>query len=351
MIGSLLLNLTSFASGFAINFWTLLIPRMGYALASAATESIFTRLIALYFPPGSRGYASGIYFISIYIGAAAASLTIDLARAVGWRFTFIGIGALGMLTSIVIGLFWPEYEFTEDDRDAIEKSRTQQLFKEFWELLKSNKTLNITTLAIAVRYSAGFSRGFFEAIYFTEQFPSQKVEYSFLVFGAITIAFTGPLIGGYISDRKEHTNPKWRPIICSITSFAAVPLYLTMYTTSSFTLAMVCLYFVYIIGETYISVANAMTLNVSPLPMRAFVSGWVGTTSCYMGAVVTALVGVFGSSHDALRLVLIFVVCGGVLLTGVIFLPAIRTYPRDLDAVNKSRSEEKNELLSQTPSD
>jgi MFS family permease len=275
LICSVLLNLTSLASGFAVNFWTLLIPRLMYALASAALESIFTRLIGLYFPPGSRGYAQGIYFISIYVGSALSSLTLVTSAGIGWRFTYIGFGAVGVVASIVIGVFWPEYEFNEADRAAIENSRKQQLFKEFKTLLCTNKTLNITVLAFAVRYSAGFSRGFFEAIYFTKQFPDQESTYSFIVFGAILAAPLGPVLGGYFSDVKEQINPKWRPYICryclaSITSFAAIPLYLAMYTTSSFTVAMICLSFVYIIGETYISVGSAMMLNVSPMPIRAF---------------------------------------------------------------------------------
>lgn len=213
-MASVLLNLTCLVSGFAVNFWTLLIPRMGYALASAATESVFTRLLALYFPPGSRGYASGIFFISIYIGASLSSLTIEISSAIGWRLTYIAVGSLGVLTSIIIGLLWHEYEFTEADHAAIERAKDQKLLKEFWALLKTNKTLNITTVGFALRYSSGFTRGFFEAIYFTKEFPHNEVDYSFLVFGAIIVASTGPLLGGYISDRKERTSPKWRPLIC-----------------------------------------------------------------------------------------------------------------------------------------
>mmetsp|Transcript_32092 Transcript_32092/g.55366 ORF Transcript_32092/g.55366 Transcript_32092/m.55366 type:complete len:324 (+) Transcript_32092:256-1227(+) len=296
IIWSVLLNLTAVASGFAVNFWTLLIPRMVYAVCSAGIESIFLRLIGLYFPPSSRGYAAGIFFIAVYVGAAMSSLTLALSSAIGWRLTYIGVGAAGILNTIVVGIFWPEYQFTEDDRRAIENAKNHKVVRELWELIKSNKTLNLATMGTAIRYSAGFTRGFFDALYFTKQFSSQEVEYSLLAFAATALSVVGPLTGGYISDRKERASPKWRPIISSVTNFIAVPLYLTAYTTTNFALAMSCIFLAGMIGEAYISVSSAMTLNVSPPHMRALVAGWIGTVSYLLGAAITGLVGLFGEN-------------------------------------------------------
>mmetsp|Transcript_17699 Transcript_17699/g.31898 ORF Transcript_17699/g.31898 Transcript_17699/m.31898 type:complete len:266 (+) Transcript_17699:7098-7895(+) len=261
----------SIASGFAVNFWMLLIPRVVCAMTSVGSSSISWRLIGLFFPPDSRGWASGIFILSIFIGNALTFLTLPLLNLIGWRLIYIAFGASGTAISLLIGLvLWREYEFTEIEEEDMLKSNSQSASKDFFMLLRTNKTLMLTTLAFSMRAAGGFAKSLYEPLYFAERFPSYTLDYCFISFGATTFSAFGPPVGGYISDLKERTNPKWRPFLCCVSSIVAIPLYAVVYTTSSFPLAMALLYIASFIGGSFMSISGAITLNVSPSHMKAF---------------------------------------------------------------------------------
>mmetsp|Transcript_17686 Transcript_17686/g.31802 ORF Transcript_17686/g.31802 Transcript_17686/m.31802 type:complete len:470 (+) Transcript_17686:4626-6035(+) len=346
------LNFANLANGFAVNFWTLLVPRVVCAFCSVGSDSIFIRMIALYFPPGQRGYATGFYLFSNYIGNSLIFLLRPVLGAIGWRHTYFLLGGTGLVFSLVIGLFlWTEYEFMEEDYEAATRLKENKLCADFWHLLRTNRTLSLTMVAFSMRTAAGYVRSFFDTIYFNAQFPSKKDDYSYITFGATIFTASGPVIGGYLSDCAEKYSKKWRPFLCSLASFLAVGLYVLMYNTENFPVAMVCVYLTNFFGSFYRAVVGAMNLNTSPSHMRAFVSGWVNSIALTLSALTLALVGVFAESHEVLRDVYVYYINAGVLLASVIFLIEMWTYPRDLLLMtSRKNSEITHELLSEEQS-
>mmetsp|Transcript_17701 Transcript_17701/g.31915 ORF Transcript_17701/g.31915 Transcript_17701/m.31915 type:complete len:437 (+) Transcript_17701:151-1461(+) len=348
VIGSVLFNATTIATGFASSFAMLLLPRFGTALFSVALEAMFTRLVSLFFPPNSRGAAYGVYMLSVYLGAGLSFLTPPFIEALGWRATFILLGTLGILVALVVGLlFWEEYKFTEEDFADAEKLKHQKLLSEFRTLLKTNRTLSLTTVALAMMIVAYNTRQVFDPTYFIHQFPANKTEYNYLAFGYVVLSPLGPLLGGLFTDLKENSNPRWRPIVCSVTSLAAVPLLFTIYMTESFPLMTSLIYMTSMYGDTFMSVGPAMIQNICPTHMRAFVAGWVLCIANIISAGGAALIGVIGSSHEALRTCLMIVVCGCLTASACIFATTVYTYPKDLHLNSCANTEISNQLLSE----
>lgn len=78
------------------NMWHLLCSRLGLAVAESVASPVSYALIAAYFPSRERGGANGIYACGVYIGGGLASLSIVMARQLGWRMTCVVVGALGV---------------------------------------------------------------------------------------------------------------------------------------------------------------------------------------------------------------------------------------------------------------
>eukprot|EP00359_Climacostomum_virens_P009797 CAMPEP_0204901610 /NCGR_PEP_ID=MMETSP1397-20131031/3176_1 /ASSEMBLY_ACC=CAM_ASM_000891 /TAXON_ID=49980 /ORGANISM="Climacostomum Climacostomum virens, Strain Stock W-24" /LENGTH=483 /DNA_ID=CAMNT_0052069989 /DNA_START=2028 /DNA_END=3479 /DNA_ORIENTATION=- len=346
-ISSVLLNLMSVASGFAIDFWTLLIPRLVCAVTSCAIFAISVRLIGQYFLPESRGKAIAMLTLSLYIGKAFSYLTFYFVDSFGWRGTYIGFGIFGTGVSLLVGLtLWREYIYTEEEAQVIENASNNYVLREFWALVKSNKTLTLTTIAFSLRSSAATVKAIYENIYFAREFPSKKVEYAFNNFGATIFTILGPFTGGYISDLKERTNLKWRPFLSCLASLVVVPLYAVLFTTSNFELAMVLIYLTNFFTGFLIAVAGALMLNISPTHMRAFVNGVLQTITRLFTASVIAITGSTQNSFEDLRISMLCWEVVGVAVSGLIFLVTIATYPHDYYVVTRANSEISHELLS-----
>ena len=142
------------------------------------------------------------------------------------------------------------------------------LSRDLRDLCKS-RTLVLTLAALFFRYLAGFGRGFFEGLYFAAAFPSDKVAFTVLYFIFLILAPLSLYVGGWFSDKKEATQPVWRPLICAVTNLAALPFLALMYLAPEFWLAMTSLFLVYFFGETYLSVSFAMMINVTTPHIRA----------------------------------------------------------------------------------
>lgn len=61
-------------------------------------------LIAQSFPLSSRSRANGIYSFGIYVGGGAASLSILLAKHIGWRHTCLAYGLVSMGVGLLYGM-------------------------------------------------------------------------------------------------------------------------------------------------------------------------------------------------------------------------------------------------------
>ena len=266
VINAIGISISTALNAIATEFWGILYPRCLLAIFSAGIDPASLKLISLNFTPETRGIAYGFYLATVYVGSALASLTLLLSVGIGWQLTFLISGSVGLIIAIN-GIFTISNSKRIDDEilaGNIQSMIQNHNQKSDWTQIIKNKTLIFTLTATFFRYAAGFSRGYYEALYFSAQFPDRKSEYSIINAVALLLTpITLALAGKYSDIKEKNNNPKWRAILCSVTNIVAVPLLLTMYLADSFLLAMICLIIVYIIGETYISISIVMMMNVT----------------------------------------------------------------------------------------
>ena len=113
-IGLVLWSTMTALSGFARNFFTLSLARMGVGVGEATASPTAYSLISDYFPSSQRAsalaiYSSGLYLgggVSLFIGAKiskvwdAAYPGGGMAGLVGWQAAFLAVGVPGLLLAV-----------------------------------------------------------------------------------------------------------------------------------------------------------------------------------------------------------------------------------------------------------
>jgi len=91
-------SLASALSGGAGQVWQLAAARFSLGIAEAGGWIASPKLVQDWFPERERGLAIGIYSSAAHFGAALAPILItSLFLLVGWRWTFVATGAIGLL--------------------------------------------------------------------------------------------------------------------------------------------------------------------------------------------------------------------------------------------------------------
>lgn len=92
-------------TGACHTFLALLLVRFLFGAGEAGAFPNAARVIARWYPVGERGRVQGALLTASQLGGAAApALAAALMVAVGWRWTFVAFGAVGLVWAVG---FWP----------------------------------------------------------------------------------------------------------------------------------------------------------------------------------------------------------------------------------------------------
>ncbi|RFM25082.1 MAG: MFS transporter [Candidatus Thermochlorobacter aerophilum] len=97
-------------TGFAVDFWTIFLCRVGVGIGEATLGPAALSLLSDYFPRERRATVQGIYSSAIALGSGLAFLLGGaIAQAIGWRYAFYFLGFPGVLVALLVaGLIEPE---------------------------------------------------------------------------------------------------------------------------------------------------------------------------------------------------------------------------------------------------
>src|SRR3954471_15092077 len=92
--------------GFASSYPQLVAARMTVGFGEAGGVPPSYALITDLFPPGRRGTAFGVYNLGAVLGIAfGIAFGASIAATFDWRYAFIAIGVVGVLTAAAVRLF------------------------------------------------------------------------------------------------------------------------------------------------------------------------------------------------------------------------------------------------------
>ena len=267
------------ACGFAANFVSLLIMRVGVGIGEAGCSPPSHSLISDYFAPTRRASALGIYALGIPIGAMIGSVAGGwLAKTYGWRVAFMVVGAPGVILAILIKLIVREPPRGHSDADAAPAAvapaggLTGEL-SEIWAVARTlfgswpvlNMVLGVTIVSIA-----GYGIGQFALPYFNRAFGLDYATVG-LIFGLLGGVSTGlgTLAGGFISDRASRHGARWYALTPAIGLAIATPLYVLAYRASDWRTAALLLFIPGMLTYTYLAPTFGVVQNVVETRRRA----------------------------------------------------------------------------------
>lgn len=119
-------------TGFARNFWHLLIARIGVGIGEAGCSPPAYSIISDYFDPKRRATALAIYSAGVYVGGAIGLLIGgNTVAELGWRGVFFLVGVPGLVLAVIVKL-----TLREPPRGLSEGAAIAQAAPPFWDVLR-----------------------------------------------------------------------------------------------------------------------------------------------------------------------------------------------------------------------
>ena len=277
------------ACGFAANFASLMIMRVGVGVGEAGCSPPSHSVISDYYSPKRRASALAVYAFGIplgsMIGAAAGGW---LAMTYGWRIAFMVVGAPGVILALLVKLIIREPARGGADplerpvlgedvmAHAVAGSSRGWLGRELKELAAVTgdlfghwPVLNMV-LGITLTSLGGYGVGQFSAPYFNRAFGLDYATVG-LIFGLIGgfSSGLGTLAGGFVSDRASRYGARWYALTPAIGLAIATPIYLLAYTRPDWRVAALILLVPGIFHYTYLGPTFGVVQNVVETRRRA----------------------------------------------------------------------------------
>jgi predicted MFS family arabinose efflux permease len=234
------------ACGVAVNYPQLVASRMAVGVGEAGGVPPSYAIISDVFPPGRRGTALGIYNLGPPIGQAlGVAFGASIAVAFSWRDAFVAVGALGVLTSLVVVLAVREPPRGGLDAPMAVNPDPVRPKAGFWATVGaffSNPALTLAAVASGVTQIITYGAGNFSTLFLMREKGMTLSEVAVWYALVVGVFMSGGIfVSGRVIDRFAH---HWRPaygLIPAISLMAAAPLSLGFIWAPSWPLALLFL--------------------------------------------------------------------------------------------------------------
>ena len=263
-------------SGFVMNFFQLLLARIGVGIGEAGGSPPAHSMISDYFPAHQRATALSIYSVGIYVGILAGySIGGWIDATYGWRVAFYALGIPGVIYALIVFLTVKEPPKGHSDI-MVNDLKTEDDEPSFWEVvnhLLSKKTFVFLSLACGLHTFGTYGVGNFSAP-FLSRAHGMPVEQIGIFLGLATGfgGIIGTFLGGYLADKFGRRDLRWYlwiPIIVGFLNF--LPSYFAFFSENT-NLVLIMLTITSFLTALYLGPSIAVTHNLVNSKMRALAS-------------------------------------------------------------------------------
>jgi MFS family permease len=296
------------ACGLAVTYPQLVVARMTVGFGEAGGVPPSYAIITDTFPPGKRGTALSIYNVGPPIGAAIGiAFGASIAAHFDWRYAFVAIGVVGIVTAIVVRLL-----IREPARGALDRVAGAPVLAKtgFWKtvgMFVTNPVLMLVSLGGGATQFVTYGLGNFAVLFLMREkhMRFDQIAIWYALIAALGMG-GGMLISGRLIDRYIKRSRLVYALGPAISLAVALPFYVAFVWAPGWPLALVLLFVVMLLSYFYLSASVAL-VQEEVRPDQRVLSGallllvmnfiglglgptWVGAASDYFAA--------HGSAHS-----------------------------------------------------
>jgi MFS family permease len=343
------------AIGFIDSYSELLWIRIISSIGLTAFWPIAFSLLGDLFNSKERGKASSVMSVIGYTGNLLSYIILPVLAATGsqgWRIGFIAMGVLSALSGLLMLLVKepPRGSAEKELSDLVSGEGPAKLRFQFSQIPLLVK--NRTWVLLMFHYFAFAIGG---SILFAFSFTwLNTLEYSqTVVLGVTPILFVGSLVAyaasGFISDRFEirwqNSGRFWLGLISLLLVVVGFTGFVLLGSSSIAALYLFGFLVGIGMGSIETGVRVPLSQNVLPPELRATGRGFLDMVVAGSGALALILFGVILDRPGMSFSLLLLVVPAAVFISTLFWLPILRSYPRDRQALHERLDEQRQMIL------
>lgn len=325
-------------SGFAQNYWQLLLARIGVGVGEAGGSPPSHSMISDIFSPQSRAGALGFYSTGISFGILFGFLFGGwLNEFFGWRTAFLVVGVPGIVLAVLVRLTLAEPVRGLNEQRAVQQKGVSM--RSVVALLWSRRSFRHMAMGAAMNSFAGYSVANWVASYMIRSYQMPTGELGTWLALIIGVGGAVGVFGsGVIADRLGRRDDRWYMWMPAAACFIALPFQFGVYyaaTDPYFALTMAIVPAV--LSNAYLAATIATVHGMVGLRMRALSSAilffilnivGLGAGPSSVGLVSDLLNPSYGV--ESLRYALLMLVPVALVWSGIHYLLAARHVREDL---------------------
>jgi predicted MFS family arabinose efflux permease len=215
-------------------------------------------LITDLFPPGRRGTAFGIYNLGPPIGATLGiAFGASIAAAFDWRYAFITIGLVGILTAAAVRLFVREPVRGRFDAHTVPVAKSG--FAETLRAFFTRKTLVLAALGSAATQMITYGMGNFTTLFLMREkgmtLKEVAVWYALVAFIGMS---SGMIVSGRLIDRLTKRSRAAYATLPATSLAFALPFYVAFVWAPTWQLSLIFLTGALMLNYFYLSASVAL---------------------------------------------------------------------------------------------
>lgn len=247
------------ACGMAGNYAQLVAARMAVGFGEAGGVPPSYAIITDTYPPGRRAAAFGIFNLGPALGAAVGvAFGALIAEHFGWRMPFVIIGAIGIVTALLLRLLMREP--VRGATDAAVAVTTEKA--RFWPtvgMFFSHPVLMLAALGSGATQFVTYGLGNFAVLFLMREKGMVLGEVALWYALVIAIGMGGGMIvSGRVIDRMTRRSRAGYATAPAVSLAIAVPFYLAFVWEPGWPLALGLLLVVMVFNYVYLSAAVAL---------------------------------------------------------------------------------------------
>nr|WP_290915768.1 MFS transporter [Hyphomonas sp. 34-62-18] len=222
--------------GLAMNFWQLLLARIGVGVGEAGCTPASHSLIGDTVPPEKRGSAIAFFGLGIPIGSLMGMVIGGvLADTVGWRIAFMVAGVPGILLALVLWFAVKEPRKAGTLAEAAARLKASQAVRRstVGETLKevlTSKVFIFATLGASFVAFLGYGKGVWNGIFLIRSHGLELWQVGvFYGVGSGIGGILGTWLGGWTSDKFGVDKPAHYMLAPAVAMLLTVPILLIGY--------------------------------------------------------------------------------------------------------------------------